>query len=113
MAERCVQIFKENMKKITSGTLHERLSSILFSYCTTPQSTTGETPVELMFGRHIRTKFDFLIPDISKNMTIQKPVKRKNCSRLTSFQLGQLVYAKIFIRGRSGYLQKCVEWLEK
>ena len=40
-------------------------------------------------------------------MTIQKPVKRKNCSRFTSFQLGQLVYAKNFIRGRSGYLQVC------
>ena len=55
--------------------------------------------MELMFGRHIRTKFDFLIPDISKNMTIQKPIKRKNCSRLTSFQLGQLVYAKNFHQG--------------
>ena len=47
MAERCVQIFKKNMK-ITSGTLNERLSSILFTYRTTPQSTTGETPAELM-----------------------------------------------------------------
>ena len=60
MAERCIQIFKKNMNKITSGTLDERLSTILFTYHTTPQSTTGETPAELMFGRRIRTKFDFL-----------------------------------------------------
>ena len=52
MAERCVQSFKKSMKKITNGTLDERLSNILFTYRTTPQSTTGQTPAELVFGRH-------------------------------------------------------------
>ena len=32
-------------------------------------------------------------------MTTQKPVKEKNCSRFTSFQPGQLVYAKNFHQG--------------
>ena len=41
MAERCVQI-KKNMKKITSGTVDERLSSILFMCCMTPQSPLQE-----------------------------------------------------------------------
>ena len=113
MAERCVQIFKKSMKKITNGTLDERLSNILFPYHTTPQSTTGQTPEELMFGRHIQAKFDLLIPSDSKELTTQKPVKEKNCSRITSFQPGQLVYAIIFIRGRGGYWKKYVELLEK
>ena len=47
MGERCVQSFKKSMKKITNGALDERLSNILFTYHTTPQSTTGQTPAEL------------------------------------------------------------------
>ena len=96
MSERCVQIFKKSMKKITKGTLDEQLSNILFTYCITPQSTTGQTPSELMFGLRIPTNFDLLNPNDSKELTTQKPVKEKNCSRFTSFQPGQLVYAKNF-----------------
>ena len=43
----------------------------------------------------VQTKFDFLIPDTSKELTKQKPVKGKN-SRFTLIQLGQLVYAIFF-----------------
>ena len=42
-----------------------------------------------MFGRHIRTKFDLLIPNTSKEMTPKKTIKGKNRSQFTPFQLGQ------------------------
>ena len=91
MAEQCVQIFKKSMKKITSGTLDERLSNILFTYRTTPQFTA-----ELMFGRCIRTEFDLLNPSDFKELTAQNQSKKKIVQDLL----------QIFIRGRGGYQQK-------
>ena len=91
MAERCVQIFKKSIKKITNGTLDDRLSNISLTYHTTPQSTTVQTPAELLFGRRIRKKFDLLNPSDSKVLTTQKPVKENNRSRFISFHPGQLV----------------------
>ena len=44
LAERAVQIVKKGLKKVSEGSVKKRLARILFSYRTTPQSTTGLTP---------------------------------------------------------------------
>ena len=55
LAERAVQIFKAGMRKITDGSTADRIARILLNYQRTPQTTTGCSPAELMFGRNLRT----------------------------------------------------------
>ena len=49
LAERAVQTFKNAIKKMEEP-LHERIAQFLFSYRITPQSTTGQSPAELLMG---------------------------------------------------------------
>lgn len=51
--ERLVQTFKKAMKTNTDTSF--ALASFLLSYCTTPHSTTNETPCKLFLGRNLRT----------------------------------------------------------
>ena len=66
-AERFVRTFKEAMKAGRNDglTLPHRLASFLLSYRTTPHSTTGVPPCELFMGRHLRTRWDLLKPNLS------------------------------------------------
>ena len=55
LAERAVQIFKAGLRKITDGSTADCIARILLNYRRTPQTTTGSSPAELMFGRNLRT----------------------------------------------------------
>ena len=52
LAERYVRIFKEGMKKNekSGGSVNTRLSRFLLAYRSTPQTTTGLTPAELLLN---------------------------------------------------------------
>ena len=50
MAERAVQIVKKGLKKVTQGSISERLAKILMSYRLTPQTTTGISPADQLLG---------------------------------------------------------------
>ena len=99
MAERAVQKFKQSFKKLTGGTVEQRLARLLFTYRLTPHSTTGRSPAELMLGRQPRSRLDLLKPNIA-----QKVERRQFNQKLThdkststrSFQEGEEVYAKNF-----------------
>ena len=52
------------LRKQTGGSLHIRLCRVLFQYRTTPHSTTGRTPAELLDGRPMVTRLDRLRPDV-------------------------------------------------
>ena len=60
LAECTVQTFKSSMKKFTEGTLENKLSHFLFHYRLTPQTTTGQSPTELLLGRRIKSRLDLL-----------------------------------------------------
>ena len=45
---------------MTEGTIDIKSARFLFNYRITPHSTTGIVPVELMFGRQLRTRFDLI-----------------------------------------------------
>lgn len=63
LAERGVQTFKEAMKK-TEGDMETRFARFLFQYRITPHSTTGQSPAELLLGRHPRSRLDLMLPDV-------------------------------------------------
>ena len=61
IAERMVQAFKQSLKKLYSN-IQLVIDKFAFNYHLTPHSTTGVLPVELMFGRCLRSRLDLLWP---------------------------------------------------
>ena len=68
LAERSVQTFKQGFQKHTEGTIQDRIARLLFHYCTTPHSTTGTSPAQLLFGRQIRSRLDTVKPSLEKRV---------------------------------------------
>ena len=54
------------MRKLKHGSIDIKLARFLFKYRMMPQSSTGISPTELMFGRWLQTQFDNLCRDLSK-----------------------------------------------
>ena len=61
LAERAVQVVKRGLRKVTKGSLSNRLATVLFTYRLAPQSMTELSPSELLLGRPPRTRLDLLI----------------------------------------------------
>ena len=59
-AERYVRTIKEALKADRRGTFAERLARSLLAYRRAPNSTTGQSPAELMFKRTLRTRLDLI-----------------------------------------------------
>ena len=74
--ERVVQMFKEGIKRSGSGSLETKLSRFLFHYRTTPHTTTGATPAELLMGRHLRTHLDVMHPDLTMGVESKQEKQR-------------------------------------
>lgn len=57
LSERAVRIFKEGMKKMDKdpGSLVAKLQRFLLNYRTTPHTTTGVTPAELLIGNCVQS----------------------------------------------------------
>ena len=97
LAERAVQTFKEGMRKLKDGSLETKLARFLFKYRITPQSSTGISPAELMYGRRLRSHLDNLRPDLDKKVRqSQERQKRGHDShaKFREFKVGDSVYAK-------------------
>nr|XP_006813083.1 PREDICTED: uncharacterized protein K02A2.6-like [Saccoglossus kowalevskii] len=77
LAERSVQMFKEGMKKLCSGSVETKLSRFQFKYRVTPHSTTGKTPAELLMGRKLRTHLDLLQPN-ERSTVLRAQAKQKS-----------------------------------
>ncbi len=102
-AERFVRTFKEAMKvgKSDGLSLSHRLDNFLLTYRTTPHTTTGSPPCELLMGRSLRTRWDFLKPDVGRRVRRSqwKQQERQNHARLRVLEVGQSVVAKNFRSG--------------
>ncbi|XP_042143933.1 uncharacterized protein LOC121834249 [Ixodes scapularis] len=61
LAERAVRTIKEALKKMSEGTLEEKLVKVLFNYRRTP-CHEGKSPSELLFGYLIRSRLDSCFP---------------------------------------------------
>ena len=53
LVKRAVQTFKQGMKKQVDGSVDTKLARFVQSYRITPQSTTGESPTQLWWGRSL------------------------------------------------------------
>ena len=60
-----------------------------------PQSTTGVSPAEPMFGRKLRTRLDLLQPDLGSKVRQQQAKQKQNHdahSKHRGFEAGTTVY---------------------
>ena len=64
-AERFVRTFKESLKVLKEGDVDMKLSRFLLRYRITPQTTTGQSPSELLLRRRIRSSLSLMKPDLA------------------------------------------------
>ena len=114
LAERAVQTFKESMKKMSNGSIETRLSRFLFTYRTTPHTTTGISPAELLFNQRPRTRLELLRPCIQSHVLKKQQnqkVTHDKSAKARKFQVQDRVYARNFSDGEvwiPGVIAKCI-----
>ena len=102
LAERAVQTVKQGIKKLHEGTLRDKVSRFLFAYRNTPQTTTGKSPAEMLFGHKLSTHLSLIKPDPStKVLKEQQRQKHSHDSRATGrcLRKGDHVYARNYSIG--------------
>lgn len=87
LAERAVQGWNEAESQ---GNVETRLVSFLFHYQTTPHTTTGVSPAELLMGRCLRRHLDLLRPDIG-NSVLSNQARRRS-TMIGILQQGSLLW---------------------
>ncbi|XP_057711364.1 uncharacterized protein K02A2.6 [Corythoichthys intestinalis] len=91
LAERYVATFKAGMKKLSGENLsvEDKVSHFLLRYRTTPNSATGESPADLHLKRHVRTRLDFLKPNIAMRVRRRQYLqKEEHDNRAAERQFG-------------------------
>ena len=99
LAERAVRIFKEGYEKMEEGSVQTKLSRFLLSYRTTPHSTTGVPPAELLMKRKLHTQLNRLLPSVAnrvRNKQSQQKAAHDYHAKEREMVAGQAVYAKDF-----------------
>ena len=99
LAERAVRIFKEGYEKMEDGSVQTKLSRFLLSYRTTPHSTTGVPPAELLMKRRLHTHLNQFVPSIAdrvRNKQSQQKAAHDYHAKEREILEGQAVYAKDF-----------------
>ena len=96
LAERAVQTVKNGLRKTVGPNLETRLYRFLAMYRLTPQTTTGESPAELLLKRRPRSRLDLTCPDIQgKVLSKQSSSLRDRCNE-RSFFCGDAVWSMNF-----------------
>ena len=98
LVECFAQTFKEALRMAMPERkcLPQKLAKFLLAYKTTPQTTTGETPVILLMERNIRTRLDVLKPNIRKRVEEKEQDQelRSSHSSTCKLDVGQTVVAR-------------------
>ena len=94
LAERAVQTVKNGLKKQRSGDIQCKIDRFLFKYRSTPQSTTGHSPAELLLGRRPRHRLDQIRPSIESRVFGKQhhQANAKNSKYSRTFEPGDPVY---------------------
>ena len=84
LAERAVQMLKEGLKKL-EGSLETSLSRFLFNYRITPHTSTGTSPVKVVFGHQLQSSLDKVRPS-------RERISHREQIRLSSSMTNMLNY---------------------
>ncbi|XP_064461817.1 uncharacterized protein K02A2.6-like [Ornithodoros turicata] len=97
-AERMVQTMKDSMKRIVHGSWQQRLACFLLHQHTTPNSSTGFSPAELLMRRRLKSCLDRLHPDgISKRQEVEEQQASRPAVR--TFKDSDPVYVRNYGHG--------------
>ena len=98
LAERAVRIFKEGYEKMEDGSVQTKLSRFLLSYRTTPHSTTGVPPAELLMKRRLHTQLNQFVPSVADHVRNKQSQQKAAHDYHAEREIleGQAVYAKDF-----------------
>ena len=107
LAERVVWAFKKSFKRLTEGTVQDRLPHFLFSYCITPQTSTGISPAELLMGRSLRSRLHLLTPNLPQKIE-QKQEQQKLSYDKKAIERTFIEEEKVYARNYSNIGKK---WL--
>ena len=116
LAERFIQTFKRAMKAgmRENVQLKQCLENFLLTYRTTPHATTKDTPCRLMMGRALRTRLDFLRPNLDSQVLRQQAQQKQyhdsHC-RPRTLAVGDKVLAKNFRAGSKWVPGTVVDYL--
>ncbi len=111
-AERFVRTFKTAMKADDVKDVNMRAVVFLFNYRTTPHSTTGSSPAELLQGRKLRTALDLVKPDPRQNV-MQSQTRQEESynakAKMRSFRPGDAVWVKVYSRNQEKWKEGEIE----
>ena len=102
LVEGAVQTFKQGMKKQGDGTVKTKLARFLLRYRITPQSTTGESPAQLRWGRSLRSDLDLLRPDVAAKVHAaqsRQKIQHDQHSRMRQVEVGDSAIVRNYFRG--------------
>ena len=107
-----MQIVKKELKKVKEGSIRCRLTKILLTYRTTPQTTTGLTPAEMLLKKHPRTILDLMKPNTAEKVeAAQRKQKSQHAAKAKAreFIAGDSVYARNYLQGNKWTPGKIIE----
>lgn len=106
-AERYVRVFKEMLRSLKEGDVQTKICRLLFQYRITPQTTTGQSPSELLMKRQMRSGLSLMRPDLDER--VRRKQRDQQSGRGTRvFELGQNVLVTNF-GGTAKWVQGVVE----
>lgn len=100
-AERFVRTFKDAMKT-TDIPVPLRLQRFLIAYRSTPHSTTGISPAELLQNRKLRTLLDLVHPDVSTSARRSQAAQEKAFNtkvKARPFSIADNVWVRTHLKG--------------
>ena len=102
LAERYVQTFKKVLKKATTEDLQQQLSAFLLWYRSTPHTTMGTSPAQLLMGRRLITHLDLMHPSLSDRVRSAQAHQKQHHdqhSKECHFKVGDAVFVCNFGTG--------------
>ena len=100
LAERAVQIVKKGLRKVTTGSIRNRLAKILMTYRITPQTTTGISPAELLLGKRPRTRLDLLKPNTAERVENKQAKQvQQHKAKNRNFEVNDSVFVRNYHNG--------------
>ena len=108
LVERAVQTFKQSLQKIVRGDWTARLARFLLQQHSTPHTSTGVSPAELLMRRRIKTHLACLRPDFVGRCQIKQDValssREARATGIRVIKVGDFVWATTFCNSPKWFL---------